>query len=252
MNKYFYTLVCCLVIISFLPNSASAQTSTTTIKTPRKYDKLLTAVEAFAKLNAQIEIREREFTILAPFVENVKDYSNQLATVCDMKCGTSVGKYYPKLKKFSDALYEAHRRYQEMSPNITERNAALMSEIQRVELTPVQLNKEKAIADLNRLNLENIYHYKAYAKTYHSADTSMLSLATTSDLMLVINSYASTTDRLVKIERAPISMNTAIANLKNKVPGVRAQIKAFEDRRKSLVCTATLKQDFSVDVQCLP
>ena len=40
--------------------------------------------------------------------------------------------------------------------------------------------------------------------------------------------------------------------LKNKVPDIRARIKALEDRRKSIVCTATLTTAWSVDVRCSP
>src|SRR6185437_10147957 len=248
MNKYFYTLVCCLLIISFLPTITKAQTvATSTRKTPRKYDKLLTAVESFAKLNAQIAIREREFTILSPFVNDVSDYANQLQVVCDAKCNRYITTYKPKLQKFNAALLEADRRYVAMTPDITEQNVALMSEIQRVEFLPVQLNKEKAIAALNQLNLENLYHYKAYNTTYHSADTAMPSLATSSDFMATLNSFATTTARLVTLGRAKPAMNATIGNLKNKGLDIRAQIKALEDRRKSLVCTAILKQDYSVD-----
>ncbi len=250
MNKYIAAVVCCAIIISTVPSAVGAQTVEK--KAPRKYDKLLTAVESFAKLNAQIEIREREFNILTPFVQGVIAYTDQLKNVCDSKCNKSVTNYSPRLKKFIDALFEAHRRYQAMTPNITERNAALMSEIKRIEFLPVQLSKQKAIAALNQLNLENLYHYKAYATTYHSADSAMLSLAVTSDLTTIINSFATTTDRLVKSGRARLYMNTAIGDIKNKVPDIRARIKALEDRRKSLVCTATLKQDYSVDVRCLP
>ncbi len=253
MKRYIYTLVCCVLIISLFPVPVAAQTAPTAVrKTPRKYDKLLTAVESFAKLNAQIEIREREYTILAPFVNDVSDYANKLTSVCDAKCFKSVATKTPKLKKFSDALYEAHRRYTAMTPNITERNAALMSEIKRTEFLPTILSKDKAMAALNKIDLENVYHYKAYAKTYHSADTSMLSLAASSDMTTIVNSFASTTDRLVKAGRAQLSLNTAIGTLKNKVPDIRARIKALEDRRKSLVCTATLSDTYSVSVRCTP
>lgn len=253
MNRYISTLVCGAIIFSFMPSVTNAQTiATFTRKTPRKYDKLLTAVESFAKLNAQIEIREREYAILAPFVNDVSDYATQLQTVCDSKCGKSVNNYKPKITAFGTALVEANRRYQAIAPNATQQNAALMSEIQRVEFLPVQLSKDKAMAALNQLNLENLYHYKAYNRTYHSADTAMPSLATSSDLTAILNSFATTTDRLVKAGRAQQSMNTAIGNLKNKGLDIRALIKALEDRRKSLACTAVLAQDFSVNVQCLP
>jgi hypothetical protein len=250
MNRYIYTLVCCALIISILPSIASAQTVVK--KTPRKYDKLLTAVESFAKLNEQIAIREREFNILNPFVNNVIAYAGQLQNVCDAKCSRSLASYNPKLQKFNAALLEANRRYQAMTPNITDQNASLMSEIKRVEFLPVQLSKDKAMAALNQLDLESLYHYKAYATTYHSADTAMLSLAASSDLTTIVNSFATTTDRLVKAGRARTSMNADIGDLKNKVPDIRARIKALEDRRKSLVCTATLTQAYSVDVHCLP
>jgi hypothetical protein len=253
MNKYFYTLVCGALIISLMPSITNAQTvATSTRQTPRKYDKLLTAVESFARLNAQIEIRQKEFNILYPFVNDVSTYANQLQNVCDAKCTKSVNSYSPKLTKFYASLYEANRRYTAMTPNITQQNAALMSEIQRVEFLPVQLSKEKDMAALNQLNLENLYHYKAYNTTYHSADTAMLSLAASSDLTTIVNSFATTTDRLVKSGRAGSSMNTTIQNLKNKVPDIRARIKALEDKRKSLVCTATLKSDYGVDVHCTP
>ncbi len=250
MNKYFYTLVCGAIIFFFIPSTADAQTVVR--KTPRKYDKLLTAVESFAKLNAQIEIREREYRILNPYINDVSDYANQLRAVCDAKCTRSLNSYSPKLAKFRTALFVAESRYVAMTPNITERNAALMNEIRRVEFLTVQLSKEKAIAALNQLNLENLYHYKAYAKTYHSADSAMLSLAASSDLTTIVNSFASTTDRLVKSGRAQPSMNPAIQNLKNRVPDIRTSLKALEDRRKSLVCSAILAEDFSVDMQCLP
>jgi hypothetical protein len=250
MNRYIALVLCGAIIASIVPGLASAQTIEK--KTPRKYDKLLTAVESFAKLNAQIEIREREYNILNPFIEDVISYSDQLRNSCDAKCHKSVNAYSPKLKKFMDALQEAHRRYQAMTPNITERNATLMSEIKRVAFLPEQLSKEKAMAAFNQLNLENLYHYKAYAKTYHSADTAMLSLAATSDLTKIINSFASTTDRLVKSGYARPSLNATIGDLKNKVPDIRARIKALEDRRKSLVCTATLTTSYSVDVRCVP
>jgi hypothetical protein len=250
MNRYISTLVCAAVIVSALPGMVNAQTIEK--KTPRKYDKLLTAVESFARLNAQIEIRQREYAILAPFVEDVRDYANKLTAACDAKCFKSVTAKTPKLKKFSDSLVEANRRYVAMTPNITERNAALMSEIKRVEFLPEQLSKQKAIAALNQLNLENLYHYKAYAKTYHSADSAMLSLAASSDLTEIVNSFATTTDRLVKSGNAKPSMNAVIGNLKNKVPDIRARIKALEDRRKSLVCTAVLSDTYSVGVKCTP
>ena len=257
MNRYMYTLVCAVLFVTTLtyalPTVVDAQATTTTQrKAPRKYDKLLTAVESFAKLNAQIDIREREFTILSPFVNDVLDYANQLQRVCDAKCNRSLNTYSPKLQKFNAALLEANRRYMAMTPDITQQNTALMSEIQRVEFLPVQLNKDKDMAALNQLNLENLYHYKAYNNTYHSADTAMLSLASSSDLTLIVNSFASTTDRLVTEGRAQQSMSGAIANLKNKVPDIRTRIKALEDKRKSLVCTATLQQDYGVDAQCLP
>jgi hypothetical protein len=139
-----------------------------------------------------------------------------------------------------------------MTPNITERNVALMSEIRGTEFIPAQLSKEKAIKALNQLDLESLYHYKQYATTYHSADKAMLSLAASSDLTAIVNSFATTTDRLVKLGRAQPAMNSAIGELKNKVPDIRARMKALEDRRKSLVCTATLAKDWSVDVRCVP
>ena len=257
MNRYMYTLVCTLLFITALtytlPTVVDAQTATTTQrKAPRKYDKLLTAVESFAKLNAQIEIREREFTILSPFVNDVLDYANQLQRACDAKCNRSVTTYSPKLQKYNAALLEANRRYVAMTPDITQQNAALMSEIQRVESLPVQLSKDRDMAALNQLNLENLYHYKAYNNTYHSADTAMPSLATSSDFMATLNSFATTTARLVTSGRAQSGMNATIGNLRNKGLDIRASIKALEDRRKSLVCTATLQQDYSIDVQCLP
>jgi hypothetical protein len=233
-----------------MPGIADAQTVVR--KTPRKYDKLLTAVESFAKLNAQIEIREREYNILAPFVQEVIFHANDLKVVCDAKCYKSANTYYSRLKTYLDALTEAHRRYQAMAPNITERNAALMSEIKRVMFVPGQQSQEKVIASLNQLNLENLYHYKAYANTYHSADKAMLSLAASSDVTTIVNSFATTTARLVTSGRAQPQMNATIGNLKKEVPDIRAQIKVLEDRRKSLVCTATLKDDWSVDVHCTP
>ncbi len=250
MNRYIAAVVCCAVIVSFTPGIAWAQTVEK--KAPRKYDKLLTAVESFAKLNAQIEIREKEFNILIPFVFDTINYADQLKGVCDAKCAKSVTNYRPRLLKFSDSLNEAHRRYQAMAPNITERNNSLMSEIKRVAFLPVQLSKEIAMKALNQLNLETIYHYKAYASTYHSADSAMLSLAASSDLTTIVNSFATTTDRLAKAGYAKASMNNTIGDLKNKVPAIRAQIKALEDRRKSLACTATFTKEYSVDVQCLP
>lgn len=250
MHRYFTFLVCAALITSLLPITAAAQTVEK--KTPRKYDKLLTAVESFAKLNAQIEIREREYALLTPFVQDVVFYADQLKTVCDMKCYKSANNFYPRLKNDINALYEAHRRYQAMTPAITERNAALMGEIQRVEFLPVQLSKEKAMAALNQLNLENLYHYKAYASTYHSADRAMLSLAATSDLTTIIGSFATTTDRLANMGRVQPMMSDTVQTLKNKVPDIRAQMKTLEDRRKSLVCTATLAQDYSVAVHCTP
>lgn len=250
MKRYVAGAVCGAIIICALPFRVNAQTVER--KTPRKYDKLLTAVESFAKLNAQIEIREKEFNILMPFVFDVMNYTDQLKSVCDAKCAKSVNNYRPRIQKFSDSLNEAHRRYTAMTPNITQQNAALMSEIKRVESLPLLLSKDKAMAALNQLNLENLYHYKAYASTYHSADTAMLSLAASSDLTLIVNSFATTTDRLVKAGSARQSMNAAIGNLKNKVPDIRARIKALEDKRKSLVCTALLTKDYSVDVHCTP
>ncbi len=252
MKRYITATIFSAIIISLMPGAVSAQTVAAERKTPRKYDKLLTAVESFAKLNAQIEIRQREFNILYPFVGDVIAYANQLKTVCDAKCTTSLAIKTPKLTTFNANLFEAYRRYTAMTPAITEKNAALMSEIKRVEFLPEQLSKPKAIAALNQLNLENVYHYKAYAKTYHSADTAMLSLAASSDLTTIVNSFASTTDRLVKLGYAKPGMNTTILNLKSKVPDIRARIKALEDRRKSLVCTATLKDNYSVDVKCTP
>lgn len=250
MNRYIAALLCSLVIVSAMPSASHAQGVER--KTPRKYDKLLTAVESFAKLNAQIEIREREFKILAPFVQEVIFYADELKTVCDMKCSKSVNNYYPRLQKYSDALHEAHRRYQAMVPNITERNAALMSEIKRVSFIPDQRGKEKTMAALNKLDLEKLYHYKAYASTYRSADKAMLSLAASSDVVTIVNSFVTTTDRLVKTGRALSYMNTKIGNLKNRILDIRTRIKVLEDRRKSLVCTATLAQDWSLDVRCLP
>lgn len=250
MSRYIAAVVCGATIISILPSTVGAQTIEK--KTPRKYDKLLTVVENFAKLNAQIEIRESEYKILAPFVQEVIFYADELKTICDVKCYKSVNNYYPRLKSSLEALFEAHRRYQAMTPNITERNASLMSEIRRVAFLPVQLNKEKAIAALNKLDLENLYHYKAYASTYHSADKAMLSLAASSDLTTIVNSFASTTDRLAKMGRVKPSTQATIENLKSKVPDIRARIKELEDRRKSLVCTATLAKDWSVGVRCVP
>src|ERR1043166_8740623 len=111
MNKYITALIGSAIIISIiLPSVAGAQTAQK--KIPRKYDKLLTAIESFAKLNAQIEIREREFTILSPFLQDVIAYADQLKSVCDPKCSKSVNNYSPRLKKFIDDLNEAHRRYQ--------------------------------------------------------------------------------------------------------------------------------------------
>lgn len=250
MKRYICSLVCGAIIFSILPSIVDAQSVER--KTPRKYDKLLTAVESFAKLNAQIEIREREYALLTPFVQNVIFYADQLKTVCDMKCAKSANNFYPRLKNDINALYEANRRYQAMTPVIAQLNAALMGEIQRVEFLPVQLSKEKAMASLNQLNLENVYHYKAYASTYHSADRAMLSLAATSDLTTIVGSFATTTDRLANMGRVQPAMQATIQTLKNKVPDVRAQMKALEDRRKSLVCTATLAQDYSVAVHCTP
>jgi hypothetical protein len=251
MRRYIAAAVFCAAIIFIVPSIASAQLVQ---QTPRKYDKLLTAVESFAKLNAQIEIREREYQILIAFVQEVSAYAVQLKNTCDAKCNTSLVSYTPKLKKMNDALLESHRRYLALAPNIAERNASLMSEIRMIGFNPSELTKEKAMAAFNRLNLENVYHYKAYASTYHSADSAMLSLAATSDLSLMINSFATTTDRLVKsgYARPNANMNAAIGDLKNKVPYIRAQIKALEDRRKSLVCTAMLKKDWSVGVSCQP
>ncbi|HVV39281.1 MAG TPA: hypothetical protein VHD31_03055 [Candidatus Paceibacterota bacterium] len=250
MKTYIAALVLGAVLVSAMPGAASAQTVIK--KTPRKYDKLLTAVENFAKLNAQIEIREREYAILKPFVQDVADYANQLRNVCDAKCTKSVNSYSPKIQKFADALAEAYRRYQALTPNITDRNQALMSEIKRVEFIPAQLSKEKAIASLNQLNLENLYHYKAYAKTYHSADTAMISLAATSDLTKILNSFGTTTDRLVKAGHASLYMSNEISGLKSRAIDIRARMQALEDKRKSIVCTATLSPNFSVSVQCLP
>jgi hypothetical protein len=250
MKKYIVVIMLSVIIVSIIPSTAYGQSLQR--KTPRKYDKLLTAIESFAKLNAQIEIREREFNILAPFVQEVIFYADDLKNVCDTKCYNSVNNYYPRLKKYSDALYEAHRRYQAMTPNITERNGAIISEIKRVMFVPTQIGKEKVIASLNTLNLENLYHYKAYANTYHSADKAMLSLAASSDVTTILNSFATTTDRLVKSGFAQLRMNTAVGNLKNKVPDIRARIKVLEDRRKSLVCTALLTSNWDVDVRCSP
>ncbi len=252
MKRYITATIFGAIIISLMPGAVSAQTVAAVHKTPRKYDKLLTAVESFAKLNAQIEIRQREFTILYPFVGDVLAYADRLKAVCDTKCTTSVAAKTPKLTKFNNNLFEAYRRYTAMTPAITEKNAALMSEIKRVEFLPEQLSKPKAMAALNQLNLENLYHYKAYAKTYHSNDSAMLSLAASSDLTTIVNSFASTTDRLVKAGRAQPGMNTDIQSIKSKVPDIRARIKALEDRRKSLVCTATLKDNYSVEVKCTP
>jgi hypothetical protein len=249
-TKYTTLVVLGALFISTLPTMLNAQVVEK--KSPRKYDKLLTAVEGFAKLNAQIEIREKEFNILAPFVGDVIDYANRLKGYCDTKCTKSVTNFSTKLQKINSSLYESNRLYHAMTPNITERNAALMSEIRRVEFLPVQLSKEKAIKALNQLNLESLFHYKDYAKTYRNADKAMLSLAASSDVPTIINSFASTTDRLVKTGRAPASMNTAILNLKNKVPDIRTRIKALEDRRKSLVCTAVLKDNYVVEVKCTP
>lgn len=250
MNIYIAALLCGVIVASVMPNSTYVLAAER--KTPRKYDKLLTVVENFAKLNAQIEIREREFSILAPFVQEVIFYADQLKTVCDAKCAKSVNNFYPRLKKYSDALYEAHRRYQAMTPNITERNAALMSEIKRVSFISDQKGREKTMAVLNQLNLENLYHYKDYASTFRSADKAMLSLAGSSDVVTIVSSFATTTDRLVKSGRAQAYMNAKIGSLKNKIPDIRARIKALEDRRKSLVCTATLTTAWSVDVRCSP
>lgn len=250
MNRYIAAILCSVIIISLIPSTVSAQT--TEKKTPRKYDKLLTAIESFAKLNAQIEIREREFEILSPFVNEVIFYTDDLKRACDLKCYKSANNYYPRLKKMSEALTEAHRRYQTITPIIAERNAALRSEIKRAASFSPEQNKEKLLVALNQLNLENLYHYKAYATTYRSADKAMLSLSASSDLTTIINSFASTTDRLVKVGRAQPPLNAAIGKLKNKVPEIRASIKTLEDRRKALVCTATLTKEWSVDVQCLP
>lgn len=252
MKKYVVAVVCTAVIISLAPGGVRAQTVEK--KTPRKYDKFLTAVESFAKLNAQIEIREREFSILMPYIQDVVAYAYQLKNTCDSKCNTSLVRYTPALKKMNDALLEAHRRYQALAPNITERNKALMSEMNMIAFLPLQQTKEKAMAALNRLNLENLYHYKAYATTYHSADSAMLSLAATSDLTLIVNSFATTTDRLTKAGyiRPNMNMGTTIGNLKNKIPDIRAAIKALEDRRKSLACTAALNKDWFVNVDCKP
>lgn len=250
MKRFIAVLLSGMAIISVMPSVTLAETVAR--KTPRKYDKLLTAVESFAKLNAQIEIREREFAILAPFVQDVTTYADQLRNVCDSKCHTSLNSHAPKLKKFMDSLQEAHRRYQAMTPNITERNAALMSEIKRTSFISAEKGKEKVMADLNRLNLENLYHYKAYATTYHSADKAMLSLAASSDIATIVNSFATTTARLAKLGRGQASMSATIGSLQNKIPDIRARIKAFEDRRKSLVCTATLAADWSVGVRCSP
>ncbi len=250
MNRYIIALFCSAIIISLIPSSLGAQTIEK--KTPRKYDKLLTAVESFAKLNAQIEIREREYEILAPFVNEVIFYTDDLKKVCDLKCYKSANNYYSKLKKMSEALSEAHRRYQTITPIITERNATLMSEIKRVASFPPEQSKEKLLVALNQLNLENLYHYKAYAITSRSADKAMLSLSASSDTAMIINSFATTTDRLVKAGRARVYMNTAVGKLKSKVIDTRARIKTLEDRRKSLVCTATLTKEWFVDVQCTP
>jgi hypothetical protein len=250
MNRYITALLSSVIIIFLIPSIVGAQA--TEKKTPRKYDKLLTAIESFAKLNAQIEIREREYEILSPFVNEVIFYTDDLKKVCDLKCYKSANNYYPRLKKMSEALAEAHRRYQTISPIIAERNAALMSEIKRAASFPPEQNKEKLLVALNQLNLENLYHYKAYATTYRSADKAMLSLSASSDLTTIINSFATTTDRLVKAGRAQPPMNTAIGKLKNKVLDTRVRIKTLEDRRKALVCTATLTKEWSVDVRCSP
>lgn len=249
MNRHIVAVLSCAVIVAIGPSAAHAQT--TAKKTPRKYDKLLTTVENFAKLNAQIEIREREYDILAPFVQTVIFYADELKPLCDKKCDRSVANYYPRLEKYRDALHEAHRRYQAMTPNITERNAGLMSDIRVTAYMTTPQNKEKAIAELNRQNLENKYHYKAYADTYHSADKAMLSLAATSDLTTIVNSFAATTDRLIRSGRI-IPTSPTIRDLKNKVPDIRARIKALEDKRKSIVCTATLSKEWSVEVRCVP
>ncbi len=248
MKKYVALIMFTVSIVSMIPSIAYGQSVQR--KTPRKYDKLLTAVESFAKLNAQIEIREREFNILAPFVQDVIVFADDLKNVCDAKCSKSVTNYYPRLKKYSDALQEAHRRYLAMTPNITERNGAIMSEIKRVILVPTEVGKEKLITALNTLNLENLYHYKAYANTYHSADKAMLSLAASSDMTQIVNSFASTTDRLVKSGRTRSQMNTTVSNLKSKAVDIRTRIKVLEDRRKSLVCTALLASNWDVDVRC--
>jgi hypothetical protein len=252
MGRYIAAAMLGVVFMSIAPSVVNAQVVEK--KAPRKYDKLLTAVESFAKLNAQIEIREREFTILMPFIQEVTAYSVQLKNACDSKCNTSLVRYTPVLKKFNDALLESHRRYQALTPNITERNGMLMSEMNMIAFLPSEQTKEKAMVAFNRLNLENIYHYKAYATTYHSADSAMLSLAATSDLTLIINSFATTTDRLVKsgYARPNANMTLAIGSLKSRVPDIRAQIKTLEDRRKSLVCTAALAKDWSVSVHCQP
>lgn len=253
MKKYMAAVLCGVVIIGSSPSVVQAQTiQILERKTPRKYDKLLTAVESFAKLNAQIEIREREFNILMPYIQDVVAYSVQLKNTCDARCNTSLVRYTPQLQKMHDALLEAHRRYQALYPNITEKNKMLMAEMNMLSFLPFEQTKEKAMAAMNRLNLENIYHYKAYSTTYHSADKAMLSLAATSDLTTIVNSFATTTERLVKSGYARPTMNTTIVNLKNKIPDIRTRIKALEDRRKSLVCTATLKTDWRVDIRCQP
>ncbi|MCE9643969.1 hypothetical protein K8Q93_01865 [Candidatus Parcubacteria bacterium] len=249
MNKHIAAVLCCAIIFSIIPGVVGAQA---TEKTPRKYDKLLTAVESFARLNAQIEIREREFKILAPFVNEVIIYADQLKGVCDPKCLKSVNNYRPKLYKSLEALSESNRRYRALVPNITERNAFLMAEIKGVGYRSTEQEKEKAIISLNRLDLESLYHYRAYASTYKSADKAMLSLATTSDFVMIVTSLASTTDRLVKEGKVEASMSTKIGDIKNRIPGIRARIKALEDRRQSLVCTATLAKDYSVGVKCVP
>lgn len=251
MNRYLAAgLLCSVIITSVMPSIIHAQTVEK--KTPRKYAKLLTAAEGLAKLNAQIEIREREFTILAPFVQEVILYADELKTFCDLKCSKSVNTYYPRLKKYSDALYEAHRRYQAMAPNITERSTALMSEIKRVSFISDPKGQEKTMAALNKLDLEKLYYYKAYASTYHSADKAMLSLAGSSDVTTIVNSFAVTTDRLVKSGRALSYMNAKIGSLKNKILDIRTRIKVLEDRRKSLVCTAAFTKEWSTEVKCLP
>ena len=102
MKRYIAGAMCAAVIISILPCTARAQTVEK--KTPRKYDKLLTAVESFAKLNAQIEIREREYALLTPFVQNVVFYADQLKPLCDMKCYKSANNFYPRLKNDVNAL----------------------------------------------------------------------------------------------------------------------------------------------------